>query len=61
MRFLGMFLIPLDSSDISTPDRIGSLFLKSRFCVEFLIIWVLAVVVFPVSESQLREQLQLIS
>jgi hypothetical protein len=53
------FLVLLDSSDIATPD--GTVFLKSRFRDEFSIIQALALVVFPVSESQLRERPQLIS
>jgi hypothetical protein len=57
------FLIPWDSSDIATPDGMGSMFffLSRRFCVEFLIFRTLAVVVFSVSESRLRELPQLIS
>jgi hypothetical protein len=54
-------LVPLDSSDIATPDETGPFFLKSQFCVKYSIIRALAVVVFPVSESRLREQPQLIS
>jgi hypothetical protein len=54
-----MFLITLDRSDTAIPDITG--FLKSRFCVEFLIIRALAVVVFHVSESRLGERPQLIS
>jgi hypothetical protein len=55
------FLVPLDTSGIATPDRTGLfLFYKSRFRVEFFIIWALVLVVFSVSESRLREQPQLI-
>jgi hypothetical protein len=56
------FLIPLDSSDIATPDGTGSFF-KSQFRVKFSIIRSLAVVpvVFAVSESRLTERPQLFS
>jgi hypothetical protein len=57
-NFEEYFLVPLDSSDIANPDGTG--FLKIRFHVEFSIIQSLAVVVFAVSESRLREQPQLI-
>jgi hypothetical protein len=52
------FLTPLDSSDSATLDGTGSFFFK---VVKFLIIRALAVVVFPVSESRLRERPQLTS
>jgi hypothetical protein len=54
MRFRGMFLVPLDSSDIATPSGAGSFFfLRCRFCVEFLFFQALALVVFAVHESRL--------
>jgi hypothetical protein len=49
------FLVPLDSSDIATPAGTGS-FKKNQFHVEFLIFRALALVVFTVSESRLRER-----
>jgi hypothetical protein len=55
------FLVPLDRSDIATPAGTGLFEKKSRFLVEFLIFRALALVVFAVSESQLREQPGLIS
>jgi hypothetical protein len=61
MRFRGVFFDTVRWFRHCYPLKERVRFLKnSQFCVEFLIIWALAVVVFPVSESRLREWLQLI-
>jgi hypothetical protein len=58
--FMVCFLIPLDSSDIATPDRTGFLEKKLISCRIFDYSG-FGVVVFPVSKSRLREEPQLIS
>jgi hypothetical protein len=57
-----MFLVPvpLDSSDIASPDGTVMFSLKSRFRGEFSIIRALAVVVFAESESRLSHEIDFI-